>query len=172
MAGYQPWPSNGRAEFLPDQVTSWWGDAWFFAAWIVVAGYAAAVGYLIFPTAGLAVVGVVPVCAAIVGGVLGSRRRLHTVWGVALIPVAAVTGVAIGAHHFVQGQECSTSATSVAPAVGQPMRETMSTTCTINHAPHIFASLEPYLLSCVVMLLVAAALAVAFGRRARRSDLA
>lgn len=164
MTGYPAWPVNPRAESLLRQPTSWLSDAWFFVAWIVLAVYVGVVGVVIFPTAGLAVVGLVPAIAMAIGLVIGSQRRLHTVWGAALVPAALITGIAIGAHHFVQGKTCTTTGSAVAPSPGQPVHEVTSTTCTTNHAPPIFAHLWPYALSCVVVLLVAAVLTFAFGR--------
>lgn len=168
VSGYSAWPVNQRAEFLLRQPTSWSSDAWFFVAWIVLSAYVGVVGVVLLPTAGLAVVGLVPAVAIVIGVAIGSRRRLHTVWGAGLVPAGLITGIAIGTHHYIQGKTCTVTGSAAAPASGQPVHQVASTTCTTNHAPPAFAHLWPYILSCVVVLLVAAALTFAFGRAGKK----
>lgn len=147
-------PSNSRL-----------GDASLFLAWVAVSAYAAMFGYVLLPTAGLAVVGVIPAAAAIAGLFVCSRARRYTRWGLLLTPVAVITGLAFGAHHFVQGSSCSSMGSASADSAQAPV----TTSCVPNHAPQVSAHVWPYVAACVAALLITVFLTVIGGRHARRA---
>lgn len=110
--------------------------------------------------------GLLPAVALIVGVAVVSQYRPHTAWRAALIPVATITGIAVGAQHYLQGRTCAVSRSAVESGTAQ--HQGTSATCMADRVRAAFAHLWPYALGCLVALAITAALAVAFGRADRR----
>ncbi len=79
------------------------------------------------------------------------------------------TGIAIGAQHYLRGRTCAIARAGVSPDPDQQPHQVMSTTCTANRMPGAFAHLWPYVLGCVLALIVTTVLTFASGQASKKS---